>query len=143
MFIAIVTAIGLVIALIFNIKQFRQMKNQLKNTLFAEYTKRYQEIILNFPEEINDDSFTIKKLPKQEYDKTMRYMRVYYDLCSEEYFLHKKRHLDNDVWKEWKEGMVFAFKKKAFKDAWKIITEKSSLGPYSAFKKFVDSKIEK
>ena len=63
-----------------------------KNTrlaFFSEYTKRYQDIILNFPENIIDDNFKFDSLSKVERDKTMRYMRVYFDLCSEEYFLYK------------------------------------------------------
>lgn len=68
-------------------------------------------------------------------------MRVYFDLCSEEYFLHIKGHLDNEAWNEWEKGMEDAFKKRAFKEAWTIITEKSIF--YHEFKQFVESKMIK
>ena len=31
---------------------------------------------------------------EEERNKTLRYMRVYFDLCSEEYFLWKSKHID-------------------------------------------------
>lgn len=122
-------------------KQLRIQNEQIKNNFFAEYTKRYQEIILHFPESINDESFSYENFEKGEKDKIMRYMRVYFDLCSEEYFLHTKKHLDKVVWAEWEAGMIYAFNKPAFKKAWKIVTQDS--GFYTEFKKYVELKIIK
>ena len=100
----------------------RGLKKQLSLNFFAEYTKRYQEIILNFPESINQQDFDFDALTKDERDKTLRYMRAYFDLCSEEYFLWKKGNIDNDTWTEWASGIHFAYSKKAFKSAWEILT---------------------
>lgn len=97
---------------------------QLKWSLFADYTKRYQEIILQFPENINESTFSfqdLKRDDKEVYDKTMRYMRAYFDLCSEEYWLHVRGRIDKETWEEWQQGMLFAFSKTAFRNAWKII----------------------
>ena len=74
-------------ALLFTVSNFRK---QLQLNFFAEYTKRYQEIILRFPESINQDAFDFDTLQKNDRDITLRYMRAYFDLCSEEYFLWKK-----------------------------------------------------
>ncbi len=60
-----------------------------------------KEIILNFPESINEKDFDFDKLDIEERDKTLRYMRVYFDLCSEEYcYLWKSSFYDNKTWKE-------------------------------------------
>lgn len=123
--IALVAAIVSILALIC---QSRTTKNQielqtmqLKLQNYMEYTKRYQEIILNFPESINEDSFNLYKLNSETQDKTMRYMRIYFDLCFEEYDLYNKKMIDDDIWATWKDGMKFAFSKPAFIQAWDII----------------------
>ena len=121
-------------------KQLQIQNEQIKHNYFSEYTKRYQEIILHFPENINEKSFSYDKLKEKERNETMRYMRVYFDLCSEEYFLYKNEYIDNKVWKEWEEGMAFAFNKQAFKIAWQKISRDSDF--YTEFKRFVTSKIQ-
>ncbi len=152
---SLLTIITIITIVIYNHRQYKQMERQLeiqndslriqneqiKHDFFAEYTKRYQEIILHFPENINENKFSYEKLEKEVKDRTMRYMRVYFDLCSEEYFLHKKGVLDEDVWKEWQEGMISAFNKPAFKIAWKQVTQDSDF--YKEFKDFVNSIIKK
>lgn len=145
----ILALITTTIVIIFNYYQLKQMREQLKIqneqmklNFFADYTKRYQDIILHFPENINDSDFNLKNLKKKNkdiYDKTMRYMRVYFDLCSEEYFLHKKKHIDDRVWEQWKEGMKIAFNKPAFIQAWKIVIKDSIF--YEEFERFVNKKL--
>ncbi|WP_296620956.1 hypothetical protein [Marivirga sp.] len=85
----ILTTIGLVIALFSSIYaihtnkiQVKAFKEQLKLNFFTEYTRRYQEIILNFPENINDEDFDFDILKGDVKSKTLRYMRAYFDLCS-------------------------------------------------------------
>lgn len=106
-------------ALFFTVRNFRK---QLQLSFFAEYTKRYQEIILNFPESINEDDFEFESLVEEERNKTLRYMRVYFDLCSEEYFLWQSKHIDKKTWKEWESGIKYAFSKVAFREGWRRIT---------------------
>ena len=106
------------VALWFTVRSFQK---QLQLSFFSEYTRRYQEIILNFPESINKESFNYDSLSVEVKDKTLRYMRAYFDLCSEEYFLKRKKNIDDETWKEWRTGMEFAFSKPAFKLAWEIL----------------------
>lgn len=106
------------VALWFTISSF---KKQLQLNFFADYTKRYQEIILSFPESINSKHFDLDKLKTDERDKTLRYMRAYFDLCSEEYFLWKQGNIDDNTWQEWETGIKFAFSKPAFQQAWRVL----------------------
>ena len=99
--VAVVTAGGIICAFLMNRKQLGIYNKQLKQSFFAEYTRRYQEIILNFPENINDDGFDYDALESGTKDKVLRYMRVYFDLCSEEYHLHCDGSLEWDVWLTW------------------------------------------
>ena len=132
----IVTIIGLIITIHNNKRQVKSLNEQLRLNFFADYTKRYQEIILNFPENINQDNFDYDDLPEEIRSKTLRYMRAYFDLCSEEYYLHKSGNLENGIWNNWKEGIEYAFSKKAFQDAWEIICLDTSY--YSEFSKWVN-----
>ncbi len=120
-------------ALFFAVRNFRK---QLQLNFFAEYTKRYQEIILNFPESIDEVDFDFDKLNEEERNKTLRYMRVYFDLCSEEYYLWKAKHIDDNTWKEWESGIKYAFSKTAFRAGWKRITMDTIY--YKEFSAFVD-----
>ncbi len=118
-----------VVAIAGLILQSRSTRKQVKLQNFIEYTKRYQEIVLNFPENINRQDFQIDSVEPQELkDKTMRYMRAYVDLCFEEYTLHKKGFIDEDLWSIWNGGMETAFSKPAFQQAWAVIQQDTEYG---------------
>lgn len=80
----VVSVISLLISVAFLWFTVSSFKKQLQLNFFADYTKRYQEIILNFPENINEKNFQIDNLDAEIKNKTLRYMRAYFDLCSEE-----------------------------------------------------------
>lgn len=84
--------------------------------MFAEYTRRYQDIVLNMPDCIFDG------LPIM-YDKAERYMRLYFDLCSEEFYLWKAGAIPSSVWMLWKEGMVMETRKDIYMMAWEKLRE--------------------
>jgi len=128
--------IAIFVVVFFNSIQYWQMNKRLKNTFFAEYTKRYQEIALHFPLDIYEDAFSFDNLGEEKRDETLRYIKVYFDLCYEEYFLHKNKNIDQKVWDDWKEGICFAFSKRAFKEVWERYYGDSDF--YREFKKFVD-----
>lgn len=65
----IATVIVTAIALGITVKNF---KKQLQLNFFTDYTKRYQEILLNFPESINEHNFDFNKLDKDIRKKTLR-----------------------------------------------------------------------
>ena len=120
-FALLVALFALLVSIFFNRKQLKIFNDQLRLNFFSDYTKRYQEIVLNFPEDINRPVFDYEKLSVEVRNKTLRYMRVYFDLCSEELHLWKNGNIESDTWENWQEGIEFAFSKKAFRDAWKII----------------------
>ena len=124
------------VALLFTVKSFQK---QLQLNFFSEYTKRYQEITLNFPESINAFDFNYETLSDEKRDKTLRYMRAYFDLCSEEYYLYKKKYIDKDTWEDWESGMKFAFSKTSFQYAWQKLELDTIY--YGEFSKFVSENI--
>ena len=119
--ILLATVVGLFFSLRYNRKQLKAYNKNLKLNFFADYTKRYQEIILNFPESINRSDFEFDQLEENVRNITMRYMRAYFDLCSEEYDLKRAGYIEDSIWDYWKLGIEFAYSKRAFRDAWGII----------------------
>lgn len=133
----LISTFAALIAIVGLIYQSRSTRKQLKLQHFIEYTKRYQEIILNFPENVNEQSFSFDAMSEENKNKSMRYMRAYFDLCFEEFILHEKKFIDNDFWVIWRGGMEEAFSKAAFKQAWSTIRNDTKFG--SNFKTFVEN----
>lgn len=98
----------------------RITEHQFQLQIFAEYTRRYQDIFLNMPDEIyagkTDNETTTKK-----------YMRLYFDLCSEEYHLWKEksvwgaRVVPDDVWHIWLAGMRVTCKHGIYNKSWEKV----------------------
>ena len=105
--------------------QLQSLRQQIKLQGYADYTKRYAEIVLHFPEDVNSKDFKLNKRHK-DYSQTMRYMRAYFDLCFEEWNLNQRKLIDLDAWKVWGGGMKTAFGKSAFQQAWKIIIDSNT-----------------
>lgn len=139
--IALFSAIVTIIGVFFVWCQTKKIAQQLTLQHFSDYTKRYQEIMLNFPEDINSEAFVL--IGRDDYDKTMRYLRAYFDLCYEEWYLNNRSLVDKniDIWDVWKSGMETAFSKTAFCQAWKVIQGDSKFG--SEFSAFIDACIRK
>ena len=88
---------------------------QAENSFFAEYTKRYQDIILAMPDDVFDGSANIN-------GRTLKYMQLYFDLCNEEYDLHCKGIIPKDLWEKWKKGMRLTLKLQLYHLSWKNIS---------------------
>ncbi len=79
-------------------------ERQNRFALFVEYTRRYQEIILNL---------------YSNPGKRMEYIRLYFDLCSEEFYLHKEGMIDDYIWNLWVDGMRTMMNCQQNQTAWK------------------------
>lgn len=126
----LVTAIGVVVVY----SQLRQLSRQIELQHFSDYTKRYQEIILHFPEDINSLDFVLTG--RSDYTSTMRYLRAYFDLCFEEWYLHNKQFINRDTWSLWKGGIETALSKPAFQQGWLLVKTDTRFG--KQFEAFID-----
>ena len=88
-------------------------EQQYRFQFFAEYTKRYQDLILQMPDNLDTTSIHSKDVDK--------FMRLYFDLCSEEYYLRSKGVVDDKVWGLWEDGIRTAMSKQKYKTAWKLL----------------------
>lgn len=86
-----------------------------KFQFFSEYTRRYQDLILHSPCDFHCLSISNEK------EKT--FMQLYFDLCSEEFYLHNQGVIDDHVWNLWVEGMKAAMIKQNFQAAWKYLAQ--------------------
>lgn len=137
---ATITAVGIFLAYKGLESQLDFHNTQLKVEIFSDYSTRYQNIIADFPEGINEQSFLLTNLKTEDYSKTMRKMRQYYDLCFEEWFLNSKGLLEPSFWELWSGGMTTALSKPAFVDAWRSIKSTSVYG--KDFENFIGQKID-
>ncbi|WP_370391071.1 hypothetical protein [uncultured Winogradskyella sp.] len=132
--------IGILVAIYFNKKQLKELNRHLRLQFFADYTKRFQEVMLNLPENIMDNDFDIDGLNQEDYSKTMRYLRSYFDLCSEEFDLWKSGNIERRIWMNWEEGIRSKMSNKAFVYAWKKSNYDSYY--YPEFSKWMNQIIE-
>jgi hypothetical protein len=105
---------------------------QLAQRNYAEYARRYQEIVLNLPQDIKAATFNLHA--HRDYEQIMRYLRVYVDLCYEEWYLNQQRLVDRKMWASWEAGMAAMFSRPAFQQAWRVIKQDSRYGnEFAAF----------
>lgn len=123
--------IASVIAIIVGIVQF---KRQLKLSFFEKYTSRYMHIMEILPESF----WTNTPLSTLDEENAIHAIRLYIDLCSEEYYLYKNHHLNEKVWKEWKSGMKQMFEHPIVKD----VFDQKHVKTYQEFVKFVENELK-
>ncbi|MGN0047811.1 MAG: hypothetical protein ACI37U_02790 [Bacteroides sp.] len=101
----------LLVAVVTVIVNQMSLKKQYRIMMFSEYTRRYQDILMKMPESVLQGSGTLGA-------KELVYMRLYFDLCSEEYHLWKSGILPDKIWALWKEGMEITTNRPVYKQAW-------------------------
>jgi hypothetical protein len=100
----VIASLSFILAVVSLIITLVSSRRQTQMAFFAEYTKRYQEIMFHI---LLDDG------NKKQYE------RLYLDLCSEEYYLHKKNYLPQKVWKMWEDGMKLMAKHQSLETTWR------------------------
>lgn len=110
--IALVISVITIGITIWNVSRTNQLtrKNHQSN-IFCEYTKRYMEIMKEKP------ASKILNAGMNNPD-VRKYMSLYFDLCSEEFHLHKKGYIPDDIWSNWVEGMRFTMKPQIYQTCW-------------------------
>ncbi len=76
-------------------------RRQCNAQVFLEYTKRYSEIMNMFPPEGLKARLNLFAKPPEESDELSLAVLCYLNLCSEEFYLCKKKYLSSHVWRIW------------------------------------------
>ena len=104
-----------------------------EQSFFEKYTARYQHIIEIMPESVLEG----EPLPQKDREKAIRAIRLYIDLCSEEYYLYEQKYIDEKVWEEWKGGMKIMFTYPSVKTVFEEKYQKT----YIEFAEFIELKL--
>jgi len=86
----------------------RGIRDQLWLQTFAEYTRRYSEIVRDLPSESRrpGSDFSLDALNPDERGRVLNAARAYLNLTSEEFFLHGRGRIDDETWRIWKTGIA-------------------------------------
>ena len=98
----------------------RGVRNQIRVSVFSDYTKRYSEIIDQLPNEARDPMAqkALSNYSSEDQEQIVRVMRNYLNMCSEELFLAQSGNLDEKVWEIWRTGIRATADLKIFQDVW-------------------------
>ena len=122
----ILAAASLAVSIISLVVSLRIDGKRHRTLMFTEYTKRFQEIILHLYSDPQNKS---------------AYHRLYFDLCSEEYYLKSTKQLPNDIWDKWVYGMKLVMKHESLRASWKV--ESVNYDNQKEFRRFFDNIINR
>jgi hypothetical protein len=120
----------------------RSLRDQLWLQTFAEYTRRYSDIVTDLPSESRspDSDFSIESLHQDEQGPFLNRVRAYVNLCSEELYLRRHKRIDKETWSIWTEGIEATVALPWFRSGWPALRREYSFFP--EFCVFVDECIE-
>ena len=133
----LLTGVATAVAAVLVILQLRELNKQAKLSHFSDYTKRFNDIVVNLPEDVMRMDFVLAG--RADRDHIMRTLRRYFDLSFEEWFLHQRGLIAKDIWQLWEMGIRAGCGKPAIQQAWAVIKTDTTFGP--AFVVFIDGLI--
>lgn len=136
---SIAEAAAVVVGTIALIASLRGIRNELWLHTFTEYTARYSEILAELPPESGfpDSLFELEGLEPEERAESLRQLRRYFNLCSEELYLFTNKKIDEGTWKIWADGIKTAMTRPYFQGAWRHLRHDYQYFP--DFLTFMDS----
>ena len=130
------TLVSLVVAaggLFFGIRVYRR---QMNAQLFLEYTSRYELIMSSFPAEARSARLDLSgHPPEQSEDLTTAVLR-YLNLCSEEFYLWKRKYLARDIWNIWESELQKTLQSKLLLREWESL--RREFESYPEFVEYVE-----
>lgn len=128
--IAILSLVGTSVFAIITLRSEADENRKLhKLTIFSEYTKRYNDIMLHMPEEIFAQETKLTK-------ETHKYARLYFNLCSEEFYLKEHGLIDAEIWNNWNDGIITRMKSPVMQAEWNSFREEEY---DKKFRKYIDN----
>ncbi len=100
-----------------------QYRRQCNAQVFLEYTTRYSEIMNRFPSEGLKARLNILATPPETSDELSLAALRYLNLCSEEFYLCRRKYLSSDVWGIWEAELKRTLSSPLFVREWAGIRE--------------------
>jgi hypothetical protein len=98
--IQIATLVSVIVGFVGVINTINNYRRQMNAQILMKYTERYERILDQFPEDALVARFDAKALPPES-PKLRLCVLKYLNLCSEEYYLLKRRYLSESLWRIW------------------------------------------
>ena len=135
---SVATVIVAVIALAVAVKGVR---DQLRVSVFLTYTDRYAKVMRGVPFDSRrpGSNYRLASRPNDERIRVLEAFREYFNLCSEEIWLHDQGRIDNDTWKVWERGMRQVAMFPYFLEVWEALAFEYEY--YDDFLDFVNEKL--
>ena len=109
----------ILLGIIFALVEVNKIQEQNYIQIVIEYTRRYADILKNFPLKAFQNETGLDDLNPKDREIFLKNLRTYIDLCSEEYLLYKKKFIDKELWKDWEKGLKSNFELRCFREGWK------------------------
>lgn len=116
-------SVAAVVYVILTWQQIRLFRKQAITTFEDGLTAQYRRIMENIPTDIWLGS-SLKNLDKGRQDQCRDAIYRYIDLSNEQAFLHAKKRVTEEVWKEWNQGIKGNMELPAFKEVWTEVAAK-------------------
>lgn len=99
------------------------VRDQLRVTVFLTYTDRYAKIMNGIPFEARQpgSDYRLAYRPDDERIRVLSAFREYFNLCSEEKWLHDHSKLDRSTWSIWVRTMQVVAQFPCFGEAWEAL----------------------
>lgn len=116
----------------------RGLRTQLWLQTFADYTRRYSEIVRPLPVSSVDPhgDFDLAGIDVDARQRILSTARAYLNLCSEEFYLHERGLIDRHTWSIWRKEMEGSFSAPWLKQSWPSM--RAEYTSYRPFVRFVD-----
>ena len=105
-----------ILAAIWSVFKTNQLtKTNHQSEIFTDCTRRYHDIMVSMPDVMVGNFGNIAP-------EVIKYMTLYYDLCSEEFHLHRQGDITDEIWKNWEDGMRIMTRPEIYKTCWKFLS---------------------
>jgi hypothetical protein len=119
----LLTALGLVGTAVSILVAARVYRRQMNAQLFLEYTKRYEELANRWPQAMQAARVAdAEDLPPPSEELRLGALR-YLALCSEEYYLWKRRYVSADFWNIWQVEIERCLRSPLYRREWPGLAE--------------------
>ena len=142
----LVSVITILIVVIWNGIQYRQVKRQMeiqnehmRLNILSEYTQRWSEVFWRLPVDIYEDSYSVDDLEPKERDEVLKTLRMLFDISSEWFYLYQIEYVDKETWRQFDGAVTAMSKTPAFRTAWSMFSKDPTLS--KGFRKYIDSKM--
>jgi len=93
-------------------------RRQMNAQVFLEYTKRYEEIMSHLSQAAREARLDLDGDPPPTSPELSLAVLRYLNLCSEEFYLCRRRYLSTKIWKIWEAELRRTLRSPLFRREW-------------------------